>query len=87
MAKKVTIKFDKRYEVGGVVLEGEKEYPKPTAGQIIDAADLCSPTNPIGYGTAVISVVAGIPYNALRDLELDEFDSLMECFRPLVPNG
>ena len=85
MAKgKVTL--SKVYTIGGVTLEGEMEVVAPDVGTMIDAAELCAPSNQVGYSVATIAVILGQPYNALRQMGPDAFLSLQEDLKEILPN-
>lgn len=83
---KVKINLSKAYQIGGDSLEGMVEVDAPTVGTMIDAGELCSPANQVGYSVATVAVVLGKPYNALRAMPPDAFLSLQEDLKEILPN-
>jgi len=82
---KVKVKFDKKIEVGDKTLEGEMEIEKPLMGEIIDAGSICPPSNPVGFGAAIICVVLDIPFNVIKKMDPSDFTSVMEVMAPVLP--
>lgn len=82
---KVKVKFNKKIVAGGKTLEGEVEVEKPNMGAIIDAGNICPPTNPVGFGAAIIGVALNIPFNVIREMDPEDFTSVMKTMEPILP--
>lgn len=82
---KIEVTFSRKVKIGGRTFEGTIEIDKPLMGDMSDAADICSPKNPIGFGMAVIGVVLDIPYNLLREVDPDDFMVVQKAMSPIIP--
>ena len=83
--EKIKVVFSKKLEVGDKTFEGEMTFDKPNMGMIIDAGEICPPTNQIGFGAAIIGAIADVPYSVLREMEPEDFMSLQVAMEPLLP--
>jgi len=81
---KITLKQD--YVIGGDTLSGEIELEAPTMGTMVDAGTLCPPSNPIGFGLAIVAVTLKVPMNQLKQMSPEDFMSLQEDLKDILPN-
>jgi len=83
---KVTVVLKNKYTIGGDELSGEIEIDKPTVGTMIDAGELCSPQNQVGFGVAILAVTLKVPFNQIREMDTKAFMSLQEELKEILPN-
>jgi len=83
---KVKVVLSKEYEIGGDILAREIELDTPTMGTMVDAGSLCPPSNQIGFGVAIVAVVLKVPLNQLKEMSPDDFMSLQNDLKAILPN-
>ena len=84
--KKTKIKLSQEYQIGGETLTGEIEIDEATVGTMVDAGELCSPQNQVGYGVATVAVVLKKPYNAIKQMSPKDFLNLQDDLKEILPN-
>ena len=80
------IQLKKTYKAGEQSIEGEIEIADSNMGVMVDAGELCSPENKIGFGLAIVAVMINVPYNQLKQMDPMEFMQLKDELGDMLPN-
>ncbi len=83
---KIKIVLKEKYVIGGDELSGEIEIDTPTVGTMVDAGELCDPSNKVGFGVAILAVTLNVPYNQIRAMDVEKFMSLQVELKDILPN-
>ena len=79
------VTFTEKVTIGDKTFDGEMEFEEPMMGAVVDAAEICSPSNPVGFSMALIGAIVDVPYNVLRQTKPEDFVKLQAALAPLLP--
>jgi len=80
------IQLEGTYKAGEQTISGEIEIADSSMGLMVDAGELCSPENKIGFGLAIMAVTIDVPYNQLKLMSTKDYLELKEELGDALPN-
>jgi len=83
---KVKVAFSKEYKFDKKVFQGESELNTPTMGTMVNAGELCPPTNQVGFSVAIVAVMLEVPFNLVKAMSPEDFMALKKDMKEILPN-